>query len=337
MSSSGRPPPPGGDGPAGSSEVRLLHRTISVGDVRLHCVEAGEGPLVVLLHGFPEFWYSWRRQIRDLAAAGWRVLAPDQRGYNLSDKPPGRTAYRMDRLVDDVVGLVRQAGVERAAAIVGHDWGGAVAWQVALRRPDVLERLAVLNAPHPAAYRAALRLPLRSPGQLLRSWYVLFFQLPWLPEAALRAFDFAVVESILRAQPVRTGAFSDDDIAAYKAALDRPGALTATIDWYRANLFGRAGAYDGRSRRGDPEAGRAPDRSGDAGDRAVPATGGRLRIPTLVIWGERDAYLGSGLLDGLEDRVQELRVERLPEASHWVLADAPAEVSRFLREFLVKY
>lgn len=330
MSSSGRPPPGDADGPAGRCAVRLRHRTIAVGDVELHCVEAGDGPLVVLLHGFPEFWYSWRCQIRDLAAEGWRVLAPDQRGYNLSDKPADRAAYRMDRLVDDVVGLIRRAGVDRAAAVVGHDWGGAVAWQVAMRRPDVLERLAVLNAPHPSAYREALR----SPGQLLRSWYVLLFQLPRLPEAALRAFDFAVVDAILRTQPVRSGAFSDDDIAAYKAALDRPGALTAMIDWYRANLFGRAGRRPGASstggRRvesearaaGDPEAGRGPD------------PGRRVEVPTLVIWGEQDRYLGTGLLDGLGDRVEDVRIERLPEASHWVQADAPEEVSRLLLRFL---
>lgn len=306
---------PGGPGaakgPAASSAVRLHHRTVTVDGVRLHCVEAGDGPLVVLLHGFPEFWYSWRRQIRDLAAAGWRVLVPDQRGYNLSDRPSDRAAYRMDHLVDDVVGLVRWAGVDRAAAVVGHDWGGAVAWQVARRRPEVLERLAVLNAPHPSAYRAVLRSPLSSPGQLLRSWYVLFFQLPRLPEAALRAFDFAAVEAILRGQPVRPGAFSDDDIAAYKAALDRPGALKATIDWYRANLFGR-----------------------DGGNGAAADAGGRLEVPTLVIWGERDRYLGAGLLDGLGDRVEHLRIERLAEASHWVQADAPEEVSRLLLEFL---
>jgi pimeloyl-ACP methyl ester carboxylesterase len=291
--------------------VRLRHRTVAVDGVRLHCVEAGDGPLVVLLHGFPEFWYSWRRQIRDLAAAGWRVLAPDQRGYNLSDRPADRAAYRMDRLVDDVVGLVRWAGVDRAAAVVGHDWGGAVAWQVARRRPAMLERLAVLNAPHPSAYRAVFRSPLRSPGQLLRSWYVLFFQLPRLPEAALRAFDFAALEAILRSQPVRPGVFSDDDIAAYKAALDRPGALKATIDWYRANLFGAPGEKPGASN-----------------------AGGRVEVPTLVIWGERDRYLGAGLLDGLGDRVEDLRIERLPEASHWVQADAPEEVSRLLLEFL---
>lgn len=307
MSPSGRPPPGDADGPAGRSAVRLRHRTVAVGDVELHCVEAGDGPLVVLLHGFPEFWYSWRRQIRDLAAAGWRVLAPDQRGYNLSDKPADRAAYRMDRLVDDVVGLIRWVGVDRAAAVVGHDWGGAVAWQVATRRPDVLERLAVLNAPHPSAYREALR----SPGQLLRSWYVLFFQLPRLPEAALRAFDFAVVDAILRTGPVRSGAFSDDDIAAYKAALDRPDALTAAIDWYRANLFGRARTQSGASN-----------------------AGGRVEVPTLVIWGERDRYLGTGLLDGLGDRVEDVRIERLPGVGHWVQADAPEEVSRLLLEFL---
>lgn len=326
MTASGGPP---GEDRAGSAArepgPRLRHRDVGLGDVRLHCVEAGEGPLVLLLHGFPEFWYSWRRQIRDLAAAGWHVVAPDQRGYNLSDKPRGRADYRMDRLVGDVVRLVQASGVERAAAVVGHDWGGAVAWQVALRRPDVLERLAVLNAPHPAAWRTALR----SPSQLLRSWYVLLFQLPRLPEAALRAFDFGVVEAILRRQPVRRGAFSDDDIAAYKAALDRPGALTAMVNWYRANLFGRAeGAPDPAGAAGGAA------RTGAADGAAELPGDGPLRVPTLVIWGERDAYLGTELLEGLSGRVADLRLERLPDASHWVQADAPGRVSRLLLRFL---
>jgi pimeloyl-ACP methyl ester carboxylesterase len=268
---------------------------------------------VILLHGFPEFWYSWRRQMRALAAAGHRVVAPDQRGYNLSEKPADVSAYRVDRLAHDVEALVRHLGAT-SAVVAGHDWGGAVAWQLARRRPDLLERLVILNAPHPAAYRRELR----SPGQLLRSWYVLFFQLPGLPEAAIRAGDYAVLERILRRDPVRPGAFSDEDVAAYKAALDRPGALTAALNWYRANL--RAGT----SRRGGGR---------DRADEAVRADG-RITVPTLVLWGMRDRYLSPRLLDGLDRWVEDLRVERIPDASHWVLADAPGRVSRSMRAFL---
>src|SRR5579884_3024966 len=168
--------------PVVQAQQLWTHRHASVNGVRLHYVEAGRGPLVVLLHGFPEFWYSWRHQIPALAAAGFRVLAPDLRGYNESDKPPGVAAYGLERVAGDVAALVRHAG-ERRAAVVGHDWGGGIAWWLAMHRPDVVGRLAVLNAPHPAAFRRELR----TPGQLLRSWYVFFFQLPALPEWLFRA------------------------------------------------------------------------------------------------------------------------------------------------------
>jgi len=272
--------------------------------VELHCVEAGEGPPVVLLHGFPEFWYSWRRQIRRLAEAGFRALAPDQRGYHLSEKPEAVEAYRVDRLAADVAALIeREAGGR--ACLAGHDWGGAVAWQVALRHPDVVERLAILNAPHPAAYAREVR----RPRQLLRSWYVLFFQLPWLPEAAIRAFDYAVLERIFRTT-ARPGAFTDDDVAAYKAALDRPGALTAALNWYRANL---------------------PPARDEVGSRG--RASGRVEAPTLVLWGERDPWLDVRLLEGLDRRVPDLRVRRWPDAGHWLQAEAPEEVGRALAAF----
>jgi pimeloyl-ACP methyl ester carboxylesterase len=162
-------------------------RFASVNGIRLHYVEAGTGPLVLLLHGFPEFWGSWRHQIPALADAGFRVLAPDLRGYNLSSKPAGVESYRVAELVGDVVGLIRHAGEERAT-VVGHDWGGAIAWATAMRRGERIHRLIILNAPHPAAYLRELR----RPGQLLRSWYVFFFQLPLLPECLVRARDYAL-------------------------------------------------------------------------------------------------------------------------------------------------
>ena len=290
------------DRPSGDGEPR--HRRVRGDGVELHCVEAGEGPPVVLLHGFPEFWYSWRHQLRRLTEAGFRVLAPDQRGYHLSEKPEAVEAYRIDRLVADVAVLIeREAGGR--ACLAGHDWGGAVAWEVALRRPDVVERLAILNAPHPGAYAREVR----RPRQLLRSWYVLFFQLPWLPEAAIRAFDYAVLGRILRGT-ARPGAFTDDDVAAYKAALDRPGALTAALNWYRANL--------------------PPARHG-VGSRG--RASGRVEAPTLVLWGERDPWLDVRLLEGLDRRVPDLRVRRWPDAGHWLQAEAPEEVGRALAAF----
>lgn len=284
----------------------VRHRNVVTNGVRLHVVDAGRGVPVVLLHGFPEFWYAWRRQIGPLARAGARVLAPDLRGYGISEKPHGVDAYRIHRLRDDVVGLLEQEAPE-GAVLVGHDWGGALAWRVALDRPDLLRRLVVLNAPHPELYARGLR----RPRQLLRSWYVLAFQVPRLPELALRAFDFAVLERTWRRDPVREDAFGDADIAAYKAALARPGAVRSTVNWYRAAFGGRGTAS------------RAPER---------PSTGGGegVTVPTLVIWGERDRYLGTELLDGLDDLVRDLRVERVPDASHWIQADAPERVNRLL-------
>lgn len=307
-------------------EPELRHRRERVGELEMHWVEAGDaGPLVVLLHGFPELWYSWRRQLVDLADAGFRAVAPDQRGYNLTGKPPGVGSYRIGALGDDVVALVEHLG-EESAHVVGHDWGGVVAWHMGSRRPERVDRLAVLNAPHPEASR---RVALRT-DQLLRSWYVFFFQLPRLPEAALRAFDYGAIERILRRQPVREGAFSEDDVAVYKAALARPGALTAALNWYRANLIGRRGRRrESASRDGEGRSGRGRSDGGDDRHR-----GHRVEVPTLLIWGERDAYLNPRLADGLEPWVRDLRVVRLPEASHWVQADAPERVSRLLVEFL---
>jgi pimeloyl-ACP methyl ester carboxylesterase len=280
------------------------HREAATNGVRLHYVEAGDGPLVVLLHGFPEFWYSWRHQIPALAAAGFRVIAPDLRGYNESDKPPGVDAYRTETLVDDVDALIRHAGAARAA-VVGHDWGGVLAWLLPLWHPDVVERLAVLNAPHPAAYLRELR----RGGQLLRSWYVLFFQLPWLPERLIRAGDFALVRRMLRRGPARPGAFTPEDVERHVEALKRPGALTAALNYYRAAVRG-------------------------SGLRRVMRQVRPTTVPTLLVWGVRDPYLSPRLTQGLEAWVPDLRVERLAESSHWVQNEAPDRVNRALIRFL---
>lgn len=275
------------------------HRFADLDGLRLHYVEAGSGPLVVLLHGFPEFWYSWRHQIPALAQAGFRVLAPDLRGYNLSDKPKGVSAYHVDLLAGDVVGLVRHAGGERAH-VVGHDWGGGIAWWLGIHRPEVVDRLAILNSPHPTAFLRELR----RPGQLLRSWYMFFFQLPWLPEWAIRRGNFADLARTFR--KARPGAFSKRDIEQYKEALGQQGALTAAINYYRA-MF-----RNFRLLRGPLP--------------VVPA-------PTLLLWGKDDDYLSVGLTEGLESAVPDLR-RALIEATHWVQCDAPDEVNRLLIDFL---
>jgi pimeloyl-ACP methyl ester carboxylesterase len=295
----------------GPPPTLVHHRCATVNGVRLHYVEAEPafdapkrtGPVCLMLHGFPEFWYSWRHQIPALAAAGFRVLAPDLRGYNLSDKPPGVASYRIEKLVGDVAGLIRHTEQEQAV-VVGHDWGGAVAWTVAMRHPELVERLVILNAPHPAAMLRELR----TPAQLLKSWYIFFFQLPRLPEWAFRRRGFALVERTLRRDPIRPGVFTEEDIRLYKEALARPGALTATINWYRA-LFRRR-LYQIRRE-----------------VRPVAA-------PTLLIWGEQDRYLGRRLLEGLEPWVPQLRLERFADASHWIHVEWPERVNRLMIDFL---
>lgn len=279
------------------------HRVAQVNGVRLHYVEAGSGPLVVLLHGFPEFWYSWRHQIPALAEAGFHVIAPDLRGYNLSDKPPGVPAYRLEVLLADIAGLVEHAGAEKAA-IAGHDWGGVLAWRLPIFYPAIVDKLVILNAPHPAAYRRELR----SWRQLLKSWYIFLFQVPGLPEQLFEAGDYDLLDRTLRRQPIHREAFTPEDIRRYKQALARPGALTAALNYYRALPHGLT----------RPSA-----------DETAP-----IPVPTLLLWGEQDSYLSPRLTEGLAPWVPDLRVVRFPDASHWVQNDAPERVNRLMIDFL---
>jgi pimeloyl-ACP methyl ester carboxylesterase len=286
------------------------HITRGAGGVPIHYVAAGpqsgNRPPVVLLHGFPEFWYGWRHQIPALAAAGFRAVAPDLRGYNRSGKPPRVSDYRIELLVADVLALVRDVAPSSGrASIVGHDWGGIVAWHLAMRHPEAVGRLVILNAPHPAAYLRELR---RSPSQLLRSWYVLFFQLPWLPEALIRSNDFAVLRRLFERDPARPGAFTGGDIGRYVEAFSRPGAVSAAVNYYRAVFREGPGPIT----------------------RAVRP----IDVPTLVIWGRNDRYLVPQLASGLEPWVTNLHVERLERGSHWVQHDEPETVNRLLLEFL---
>jgi epoxide hydrolase 4 len=290
-----------------NSEPPIRHGYAQVGDVRLHYAECGEGErLVVLLHGFPECWYSWRHQLKALGGR-YRVVAPDMRGYNLSDKPERVEDYRMSRLVDDVTGLIRHFGA-REAAVVGHDWGGAVAWAVAQYYPDYVWKLASLQTPPPAVW--ARNFSLR---QLLRSWYMLFFQLPSIPEWWIARDDFAGLARTLRTTS-RPGTFSDADIEVLKEAARRPGALTAAINYYRANLR----AFLGRGFR----------------QREV-RTHERIRVPVLFVYGERDFAILPETVAGVADYVDAPYTElRLGRSNHWVQQESPAEVNAALLGFL---
>jgi len=271
-----------------------------VGDQRLHYVEAGDGPLIVLLHGFPEFWYGWRLQIQPLAAAGFRVVAPDTRGYNLSSKPEGVAAYDTRQLATDIRGLIHERGAE-SALLVGHDWGGTIAWATAMNFPEVVDRLAILNAAHPRKLSQGLH----HPGQLRKSWYFFFFDLPELPESVVRADNWHFFRHFLRdAHP----AFTPEEFDRYIEAWSQPGAATGMINYYRSSV-------------------RTPPKRADELIRPISA-------PTLVIWGEDDGYLGPELAEPEHDDVPNLdRVERLPGASHWVHHDEADRVNQLLTEF----
>jgi len=279
----------------------LRHEYAIVNGIKMHYVEQGSGPLVVLLHGFPEFWYSWRKQIPALAEH-FCMVAPDQRGYNLTGKPAGVGAYKMENLTADVAALIRHLG-KREAVIAGHDWGGGVAWSFAMAYPEMTRRLVVLNCPHPAAMARELR----HPRQLLRSWYIFFFQLPFWPEFFIRQGHYAAIERAFRGMAVAKETFSDDDIRAYKEAMAQPGALTAAINWYRAAFRAGPGAI------------------------ARPPV---IRTPTLLIWGENDTALGKELTYGLDAWVPDLTIKYLPNTSHWVQQERPDQVNRYMLEFL---
>jgi pimeloyl-ACP methyl ester carboxylesterase len=272
-------------------------------EVRLHYVEAGEGPLVVLLHGFPEFWFGWRFQIPALAATGLRVVAPDMRGYNLSSRPSGVAAYDIDRLAADIRDLIHERGAQ-SGSVVGHDWGAGVAWATAMNHPDAVEQLVIMNVPHPRQFLHGLR-TLR---QLAKSWYMFFFQLPRLPERVVRARDWQFFRHALE-HDARSGAFTAEDMARYVEAWSQPGATTAMINYYRSVI-------------------RQSPRRAETRIRPVQA-------PTRVIWGERDRYLGAEMAEPDRADVPNLeRVIRLPQASHWVQRDEPDRVNQLLIEFL---
>ncbi|BAY91552.1 MULTISPECIES: alpha/beta fold hydrolase [unclassified Tolypothrix] len=276
------------------------HEYITTNGVRLHYVNQGEGPLMLMLHGFPEFWYSWRYQIPEFAK-DFKVVALDLRGYNDSDKPEDKSAYVMAKFVKDVKGVIEGLGYEKCV-LVGHDWGGAIAWNFAYTHPEMLDKLIILNLPHPAKFSQGLR----NPQQMLKSSYMAFFQLPWLPEFAIQMGNYAPIEATFKGMAVDKNAFSQADIDAYKNAAAKPGALTAMLNYYR-NIFDQ---------------------------KLLQENWGILQVPTLMIWGEDDTALGKELSYGTEAYVQYFQIKYIPHCSHWVQQEKPDLVNQYMRDFL---
>ena len=255
---------------------------------------------MLLLHGFPECWYSWRHQL-EAFATDYTVVAIDMRGYNESDKPTEKSAYKMVELVKDVEGVISALGYEQCV-LVAHDWGGAIAWQFAYTYPDLLSHLIVLNLPHPAKFAAGLR----TAKQLQRSWYIAAFQIPWLPEKLLAANNYAAIRKLFKESAINPEAFTEADLDVLVAAAAKPGALTSMLNYYR-NL---------------------PETLFTQQEWSV------LTVPTLMIWGENDAALGKELTYNTEAYVESLTIQYIPSCSHWVQQEQPSLVNEYIRTFL---
>jgi pimeloyl-ACP methyl ester carboxylesterase len=293
-----------------SEQEPWSHEYIHINNIRMHYVTAGEGPLMIMLHGFPEFWYSWRHQI-PVMAKNFRVVVPDMRGYNQTEKPVGVGNYSMNLLMQDVQCLINALG-ESSAVLVAHDWGGGVAWPFAAYYSHMVDRLIILNCPPPAVLMRHL---MSNPAQLRRSYYMFLFQVPFLPEIGMRAFDYIMIERAFRGWAIDKSAFSDHDIRMFKEAAAKPGALTGGINYYRAAF---------RAFLSSPSSG----------------TGGgeKVKCPTLVIWGENDEALGKELTYDFHEEVEgPLDIKYIPNCSHWVQQEQPDLVNSYISEFLADF
>jgi epoxide hydrolase 4 len=283
----------------------LEFRVVHINGIALHVVLAGPatGKPLIFLHGFPEFWFAWRLQIDYFVSSGYRVIIPDQRGYNLSEKPAGITSYSIDLLASDVVGVLDTV-TDSKAFVVGHDWGAAVTWYVAARYSDRVSRTAILSLPHPRVFIKNL---IMKPAQLRRSWYIFFFQLPWLPEFILRRRDWAVLVRVLRDTSF-PGVISDPDIEQYKESWARKGALTAMLNWYRAALL-------------------RPSKL------ALDSEASRVKVPTLLILGKNDQFVSEAMARESLQYCDDGHLEMFEGATHWVQHEKPAQVTTLLSQF----
>lgn len=289
------------------------HHYATVNNIRLHYVTAGDGPVILFVHGFPEFWYAWRDQLKEFSRTH-RAVALDMRGYNLSDKPAGVENYRAKYLVEDLRQFIDHLGA-RPCVVVAHDWGGAVAWNFASRHPDYLSRLVMINAAHPVLFARALK---ENPEQIAASQYMLLLRDP-KAERVMSENNYKRLDDLLRSDfgGIDGEWPTDADLEQYRAAWSQPGALTGGLNYYRAT----------------PVHPKTADAPGAAAIDLNPEDF-MVKVPTLVIWGERDQALRPVLLDGLGDLVPDLTLKRIPQGSHWVAHERPDEVNRLIREFI---
>jgi pimeloyl-ACP methyl ester carboxylesterase len=281
--------------------MQVSFENIATNGIKLHTAFAGpeDGEPVILLHGFPDAWFGWEPQIQALAEAGFRVIVPDQRGYNLSDKPAGVASYNLEILAADIAGLADFLGIRRFN-LAGHDFGGLVSWTIAMRYPDRLKQLAILNVPHPSVMRRYIR---RHPAQVLKSWYAFFYQLPALPEMVMKANNWKFLISAM------ARGLSKEQRNRYREAWDQPDAMKSMINWYRNML--RASA-------------------------AKPAKRPAITTPTLVIWGKLDPHISYEMAQPSADMCAGGRLVTIEHATHWVMIDAPDVVNRLLLEHFRK-
>lgn len=291
----------------------LKYEFADVNGVRLHYARAGQGKLILFVHGFPEFWYAWKDLLPEFGRDHLAV-APDMRGYNLSSKPADVTDYAVPHLVDDLRALAKSLGHEKFV-LVAHDWGGGVAWSLGIHHPECLEKLVIINAPHPALFERELN---RNPAQQAASQYMLLFRSP-KAEETLAANNYAFLVDAVLTRGLKKGHFTEDDRQAYLTAWSQPGALTGSLNWYRAAGIGPPTKADAKAHSFEPSAGPS-----------------KVNVPTLVIWGEKDQALVKENLDGLEEYVPDLTVRRIADGTHWVIHEQPSLVAAHIREFLAR-
>ncbi len=291
----------------------MEHKYAEVNGVKLHYVCNGSGKLMLFLHGFPEFWYEWKNQLAEFGQDHFAV-APDMRGYNLSDKPQSLADYQVDVLVDDVKALADHLGYEKLT-LIAHDWGGAIAWVFALKYPTYLDKLVIINAPHPIVFQREL---IENPAQQEASQYMLVFRSEQA-EGILSSENYAPLVQNTLSEGLEKGFFTEEDKQAYLAAWSQPGALTGGLNYYRAAEIGPPTNEEDKSRLTAFSA-NFPDPI--------------IQIPTLVIWGEKDPYLLLGNLEGLSDYVPNLTIKRIEDGSHWVVHEQPKLVNQYIREFI---